>query len=153
MPEVAATGIGLPLELDHLFPSSIRPGDSQRVHSGLGARVGQAHFFHSGAHGDDLFGYTDFQRVREGVDDAIMGRLAHPGIHLLVRVTQDDRAKAQPVVRVPVAVYVPQVGALAPLHDERLVVAPVAKVRVDAQRDYFCGSAPDSPALSDLSCH
>ena len=40
-------------ELDELVAVGIGPGDAQRVHGGLGARVGVAHLLDAGAHGDD----------------------------------------------------------------------------------------------------
>jgi hypothetical protein len=49
-------------------------------------------------------------------------------------VAEDDRAVAQAVVDIDIVVEIPDPRASASLHVNRLVVAPVAEVGADAER-------------------
>ena len=60
--------------------------------------------------------------------------LARRRIHLRMAVAEDDRAIAQPVVDIDIVVEVPDARAAAALDVNGLVVAPVAEVGADAER-------------------
>jgi len=83
MPEVFAAERGLRRE----------PGETQRVHGRLRARVGEAHLVHAGAQVDQAFGDFDLQRMRVREERAVRHGLGDARVYALIGVAEDDGAK------------------------------------------------------------
>ena len=107
----------------------------------FGAGVGQPDHVHS-AQFLYQFGRADFIFVGHGKDVAPFQGLADLGRDLGVGVSQNDRPPGQAIVDVFLAVKVPDMRAAAVFYHQGLIVAPVAEVGIDAQRDGLTGSFP-----------
>ncbi len=140
----------LALELDEPLPVGVAPGDAQRMHRRLGAGIGETDLIHAG-HTDDPLRYLDLQGGRPSEECAVLYRLSHLLHNRRVGMAQDDGAEAQPVVNVPVAVGVPDIGSFPSLDHQRLFVPPVAEVGVDAEGDILEGLLKQRPCFTQVA--
>jgi hypothetical protein len=122
------------LEGDVAVLAGDRARQPQRRHDGLGPRVREAHQFGAGHHVVDQFGDRHLALGAERKHGADVLAFARRRIHLGMAVAEDDRAIAQPVVDIDIVIEVPDSRPAAALDVDRLVVAPVAEVGADAER-------------------
>ena len=96
--------------------------------------VGEAHQLGARHHVVDQLGDRHLALGAEREDGADLLALARRRIHLGMAVAEDHRAIAQPVVDIDIVVEIPDPRPAAALDVDRLVVAPVAEVGADAER-------------------
>ena len=99
-------------ELDELAAAGGAARQAQCAHAGFGAAADQPHLLDAGHQRDDGFGQFDFALGRGAKTEPVNGRLVHRFQHRRVAVAQDHRTPRADVVDVPLALGVPQIGAL-----------------------------------------
>ena len=112
----------------------VSPGQAKRRHDGFRSRVRETHELRSGHHLLYALGDRGLTLGSQCEDAAHLHPLARGLIHPGIGVAQDRRAVAEPVVDVLVVVDVPKPRALASVDVDGSFIAPVAKVRRDAER-------------------
>ena len=108
------------LKLDDLFAAGEGAHQAQHRHAGLGAAVDEAHHLHRWHRGDHHLGEGVFQGAGGAEAGSLVEGLMQGGDHLGVGMAADCWPPAADVVDVAVAVYVPGVGALDPIKNDRL---------------------------------
>ena len=119
----------LALELHDLVAARVGAGDTHRVHRGFGAGHGHPDLVDPAGQLLDQLHRADLVLARQREADAAAHPLVHVVVDALVAVAEDDRPVAHPQIDEPIAVEVPDLAALAPIHVDR-VLAPRAEVRV-----------------------
>ena len=104
------------------------PGQSQRRHDGLGARIGKAHQLGGRHHLRNPLRNLVFGLGRQREDSARFHALAGGLVNARVGVPQDAGTVTHAVVDVLVAVQVPEAGAGGAIDVYGPVFAPVAKI-------------------------
>jgi hypothetical protein len=106
-------------ELHDVLLAREGPGQAHCHVGGLGARCRKAHALGARHEPVDPLAPLDLLRMAGAIVRAMQRLLAH-GLHDRARIVpEEERAVAHPVVDVAVAVHVPLVGALRPIHIER----------------------------------
>ena len=125
--------------LDHheAVAAGIAARHAQRRRHRLGAGIGEAHLLDRRHHLDHQLGDRRFQLGRERRHAADLDPAARRAVDALVAVAEDDRAPAQAEIDIAVAVEIPQQRALAALHVDRRVIAPIAIGVGNAERQRF----------------
>ena len=126
-------------ELEDAIATGDTTGEPERAHGRLGSGGDEAHLLHRRHGVGDLLGERHLAFGRRAEGRAVGGGLLHRLDHLGIGVPEDERAPRHHPVDVPVALRVPEVGALAAGGEERLPRthgSPGADGGVDASRDH-----------------
>ena len=103
-------------ELDDLFAASGPARQADGAHTGFGTRTDQANHVQAGHELDDFFGQLHLALGGCAETEAFQQRFLHRFHHSRVAVAQDHGAPGADVVDVLLAVGIPKIGALCPLH-------------------------------------
>jgi len=126
---------------------------SQPRHHRLRAGIRKAHEFGGRHHLGDAFGHLQLALRRQREDAAHVHPLARRRIDAFVRVSQDRGPIAHAVVDVDVVVEIDDARTLAALHVDGPLLAPVAEIGRDAQRQPLHGALEMRVVVGELSRH
>jgi len=123
------------------------------VHGALRTGVGQANHFYAGDHFHNAFGYFDFIFLGSGKADTVVYGFFYPAVDEGIGVTENDGPKTEPVINVSTAVKILDILILGFSHYRRIIIAAVAKIRIDPVGDDFLGAFKKSVGFLALIRH
>ncbi len=106
----------------------------QSRHHGFRATVGISHQFDRRHHLGHAVRHDQFSLGRQRKHATNLHAQARRFVNAVIRIAENGRAITQAVINVTIVVDVPGAPALAMLHIDRAVIAPIPKRRSDAER-------------------